>query len=628
MDSLADQILGLRPDPDAIGAATAVLLRCLKEDDAAVGVDDLAAYFVEETTRMGLDWMGAGARDEIQALLDRLHEACRAEGAGHPPLSALPASERLEARLRELTRVLELYLRLDNVVRYTAELSGARRANWRRLLAWVDEDDRTVRTADVVEAGLYDRRNSAHDALEALAERGYLERREEGAGVAYRLTWSGRTACAVVLSEEDSPEPVEADELVEANELMEADTPEPVEAEETSRAPARHTVAAAVAETTVPAQRGYAAEAPPMATSGVALGRDYRARLASYQRGVHVKTHGGREAASRRPFRVAVLDFPNGRLLRFAWMRQHEAVSALARPVEVHVVRPGTGLFEKLGQGRVDAVLGNLEATALRLDHEHLRFIDHGLSLYRGSALLARAEDVGAGARFGVVPDALGDAEAEPYEVTEVRRRLDGCRVLATGTTGHERSFRKLVAGIDYDVQPELVEAPDRVEGIRQFLRGEADAYLGGVSERFLAEWLSEDGVVELLAEARTRLGLQEQNGLIVRSGVMSREGKEALDALSDAFFTTVEEIETERRTGGGVLIDGLLDEVNEIAFLAGVDGFHFGRAHFDRWWGGYEEFFSSREEARRKTLASIKANEQVIENLEPVLAEPDEPVY
>lgn len=216
--SLSERVLELPSDPAVIGTTVGDALSALREGAVA---DSTADALVHESTRLALNWMGAGDRESLNELLESLRAAMSGVGLGPVLLSGLSTDVRFAVKVLELGRVIGVYLRSNNAARDVGALSGARRKRWRAVMAWACRRRGPFTASDVREAGLYPGRlASANEALEALARHGLLARVESGDGVTYAVTLDGRAATRAVVGSDDTAEWAD---LTQARSALEAE---------------------------------------------------------------------------------------------------------------------------------------------------------------------------------------------------------------------------------------------------------------------------------------------------------------------------------------------------------------------------------------------------------------------
>ena len=201
-NSLSERVMELPSDTAVVGATVGDILSALREGDVA---DSTADALVHESTRLALNWMGAGDRESLNGLLDALRTALSGAGLGPVLLSGLSTDARFAVKVLELGRVIGVYLRSNNAARDVGALSGARRKRWRAVMAWACRRRGPFTASDVREAGFYPGRlASANEALEALARHEMLARAENDDGVTYAPTLEGRAATRAVVGSDDT----------------------------------------------------------------------------------------------------------------------------------------------------------------------------------------------------------------------------------------------------------------------------------------------------------------------------------------------------------------------------------------------------------------------------------------
>lgn len=158
--------------------------------------------FWSKCVRVLLDWMGAGREEAVRGLLaqirGRLNEMV-ADPRAPAGIDKLAPPDQVVARLQVLAEVADQYARSGNLARLLGQLTGRRRAEWRRALSYIYELKRPVTVQDVLVPELgFGGHSTADYALNKLAALGILERHDDGPAKYFTITWSGRDVCAAL----------------------------------------------------------------------------------------------------------------------------------------------------------------------------------------------------------------------------------------------------------------------------------------------------------------------------------------------------------------------------------------------------------------------------------------------
>lgn len=162
------------------------------------------SFFLDEITRVILDWMAAGEVEQIRYLLNNLHKVLNDEAEDINCLDSLSPNKQLTVRLQDMGRFMATFLRTGNLSKYMGLIVGKRRVAWRNALQWIYEHNRPVRANELYNVKLFNSDSTASNALNQLTSIGLLEKRTEDSQAAiYDLTWAGRSVCRA-LSDEGS----------------------------------------------------------------------------------------------------------------------------------------------------------------------------------------------------------------------------------------------------------------------------------------------------------------------------------------------------------------------------------------------------------------------------------------
>lgn len=188
---VARMVLGLGPDAESVRTAMGNVFATLKDEVDEPGRREALEAFHREVVRMVINWMARSDEDSLRAVHGVILAQLSALGGDHLANRYLADDEWLGMQLRGLAVVISSYLRTDNLARSLGQVSGHRRASWRRALAALLELQRPVRPGELQRQGVFSKVNTADNALKKLAELGLVERRGVGTAMTYTLTWWG-----------------------------------------------------------------------------------------------------------------------------------------------------------------------------------------------------------------------------------------------------------------------------------------------------------------------------------------------------------------------------------------------------------------------------------------------------
>jgi ABC-type nitrate/sulfonate/bicarbonate transport system substrate-binding protein len=166
--------------------------------------------------------------------------------------------------------------------------------------------------------------------------------------------------------------------------------------------------------------------------------------------------------------------------------------------------------------------------------------------------------------------------------------QLKGRKVITTGNTDMEQGVAAAArrGGLDFRRDIHVIDLnPD--EGLAAFLRGEGDAYIGGIPQRTRA---AKEGMIELLTGAD--IGPPPINGFVTTK-TYARDHQEVLLKLLRVWFRSVKFVDANMAEGASIIID-VLNRHSAANFT--VDD-------FKRYWNKYEHYPASPKEVETLIL-------------------------
>ena len=184
-------------------------------------------------------------------------------------------------------------------------------------------------------------------------------------------------------------------------------------------------------------------------------------------------------------------------------------------------------------------------------------------------------------------------SRAEAVRLTAAQLR--GATVITTSHTDMEQGVAAAArrGGLGFPRDLKIIDL-NADEGLAAFLRGEGDAYIGGIPQRSRA---SKEGMLEMLTGAD--LGPPPING-IVTTRAYAREHNDELLRILHVWFRIVRSINAEPESGGGAII------VNKLNRETGTQ---FTMDDFNRFWNKLEHYPQSPREIEESILSPMGKN-------------------
>jgi ABC-type nitrate/sulfonate/bicarbonate transport system substrate-binding protein len=243
-----------------------------------------------------------------------------------------------------------------------------------------------------------------------------------------------------------------------------------------------------------------------------------------------------------------------------------------------------TEVMEALSSGQVDVALGNMSLVISTHERNPELIYVYALNPFDdGFALMVRPR--GPLKALSVVLQQYPDRAAA---VRATAAQLKGKTVITTGNTDMEQGVAAaaLRGGLDFRKDVHIIDLnPD--EGLAAFLRGEGDAYIGGIPQRTRA---AKEGMTEMLTGAD--LGPPPINGLVSTRTYAAAHQGEILKILK-VWFRSVRYVDQNRADGAGIII-GKLNAMSAASFTI---------ADFNRFWNISEHFPASPKEVASMIL-------------------------
>ena len=243
-----------------------------------------------------------------------------------------------------------------------------------------------------------------------------------------------------------------------------------------------------------------------------------------------------------------------------------------------------TEVMEALSAGHIDVAINNISAVVATHGRNPQIVYWYGTNPFdNGFALMIRP-----GGKLKTLAQMAATVK-DPHEAVRLTAaQLKGATVITTGKTDMEQGVAAAArkAGLDFRKDIRIIDLnPD--EGLALFLRGDGDAYIGGIPQRTRA---GKEGMVEMLTGAD--LGPPPINGFVTTRRFASEHQDELLKVLH-VWFRTVEYIDTNMDDGAGIVI----------ATLNSQSGAGFTLEDFRKFWNNYEHYPASPREVQALIL-------------------------
>jgi NitT/TauT family transport system substrate-binding protein len=243
-----------------------------------------------------------------------------------------------------------------------------------------------------------------------------------------------------------------------------------------------------------------------------------------------------------------------------------------------------TEVMEALSAGHVDVAINNISSVVATHNQNPDIVYWYGLNPFdNGFALMIRPN--------GPLRT-LAQIQAESKDRDEAIRRtaaqLKGRTVITTSKTDMEQGVAAAArrGGLDFIRDVKIIDQnPD--EGLALFLRGDGDAYIGGIPQRTRA---GKEGAVEMLTGAD--LGPPPINGFVTRDSY-AKQNPEVLTKLLRVWFRIVNDINRNIDDGGGIIVKT----------LNASSAANFRIDDFKRFWNNYEHYPANPKEVEQLIL-------------------------
>jgi NitT/TauT family transport system substrate-binding protein len=243
-----------------------------------------------------------------------------------------------------------------------------------------------------------------------------------------------------------------------------------------------------------------------------------------------------------------------------------------------------TEVMEALSAGKIDLAINNDSAVVATHNKNPNIVYYYGLNPFdNGFALMVRPHGP-----MRTLSEILQTAPDRAEAVRRTAAQLKGRTVITTSRTDMEQGVAAAAVrgGLDFKRDIKIIDLnPD--EGLAAFLRGDGDAYIGGIPQRTRA---GKEGMVEMLTGAD--LGPPPVNGFVTTKTYAAAHEKELLSLLH-VWFRTVKHMNAHMDEDAPIIISA----INR------ASGAQFTMADFKKFWNNYEHYPESPREVEQTLL-------------------------
>jgi hypothetical protein len=189
---LLQTVSGMGSDLESIKRVFRQLLDTQVQEDDHESMDRASSFFVDELTRICLNWIATGRSTSLNEILALHSELLAPNHALMAPLLSLPPSTKLAMSFRALCRFIAVSLSTDNLAMIMGELVGKRREKWRAALKEIRKSPKPVTRADLCQIGIFQTPSNAAYATLRMEQLGLIEQLQTSdSAICYRLTGLG-----------------------------------------------------------------------------------------------------------------------------------------------------------------------------------------------------------------------------------------------------------------------------------------------------------------------------------------------------------------------------------------------------------------------------------------------------
>lgn len=243
-----------------------------------------------------------------------------------------------------------------------------------------------------------------------------------------------------------------------------------------------------------------------------------------------------------------------------------------------------TEVMEALSAGHIDVAINNISSVIATHERNPQIVYWYGFNPFdNGFALMIRP-----GGKLKTLQEILAQVGNREQAVKMTAAQLKGKTVITTGKTDMEQGVAAAArrGGLDFRKDVRIIDLnPD--EGLAAFLRGEGDAFIGGIPQRTRAE---KEGMIEMLTGAD--IGPPPINGIVTTRDFATKHQDDLLKLLH-VWFKIVNYIDNNMDQGGGIIIK----------VLNSSSGAQFTLDDFKNFWNRLEHYPPNPREVQKLIL-------------------------
>jgi NitT/TauT family transport system substrate-binding protein len=254
------------------------------------------------------------------------------------------------------------------------------------------------------------------------------------------------------------------------------------------------------------------------------------------------------------------------------------------------VILGWTEVMEALSAGRIDVAINNESSVVATHERNPQIIYWYGFNPFdNGFALMIRPDG-----KLETLEQIEKEVGKHDSAVQKTAAQLKGKTIITTGKTDMEQGVAAAArrGGLDFKKDVRIIDLnPD--EGLAAFLRGDGDAYIGGIPQRTRA---GKEGMLEMLTG--TDLGPAPING-IVTTKAYAEAHEDVLLNLLRVWFKSVNHIDQNMTDGANIIIKELNSRT----------GAQFTLEDFRTFWNNYEHYPSTPKEVQKLILDEAGRN-------------------
>jgi ABC-type nitrate/sulfonate/bicarbonate transport system substrate-binding protein len=243
-----------------------------------------------------------------------------------------------------------------------------------------------------------------------------------------------------------------------------------------------------------------------------------------------------------------------------------------------------TEVMEALSAGHIDVAINNISSVIATHERNPQIVYWYGLNPFdNGFALMIRPDG-----KLKTLKQIEQGGKSHEEAIRLTAAQLKGKTVVTTGKTDMEQGVAAAArrGGLDFKKDLRIIDLnPD--EGLAAFLRGEGDAFIGGIPQRTRAV---KEGMLEMLTGAD--IGPPPINGIVTTKDYAAKHQDELLKILH-VWFRTVNHINQNMDDGANIILKQ----------LNAASGAGMTVEDFRKFWNNYESYPANPREVQQLIL-------------------------